>query len=66
MEGGRAVAQVVSRWLPIAAARVSVLAEHLGFVLDKAALGQVFPEYFGFPCQSSFHIFSLIIIITRD
>jgi hypothetical protein len=25
------------------------------FVLDKVALGQVFSEYFGFPCQSSFH-----------
>jgi hypothetical protein len=28
---------------------------HLGFVVDKVALGQVFSEYFGFPCQSSFH-----------
>jgi hypothetical protein len=27
----------------------------VGFVVDKAALGQVFSEYFGFPCQSSFH-----------
>jgi hypothetical protein len=26
-----------------------------GFVVDKVALGQVFPEYFGFPCQSPFH-----------
>jgi hypothetical protein len=26
------------------------------FVVDKAALGQVFSEYFGFPCQS-FHQF---------
>jgi hypothetical protein len=25
------------------------------FVVDKVALGQVFSEYFGFPCQSSFH-----------
>jgi hypothetical protein len=24
----------------------------MGFVVDKAALGQVFSEYFGFPCQS--------------
>jgi hypothetical protein len=23
-------------------------------VVDKVALGQVFSEYFGFPCQSSF------------
>jgi hypothetical protein len=25
------------------------------FVVDKVALGQVFSEYFGFPCQTSFH-----------
>jgi hypothetical protein len=25
------------------------------FVVDKMALGQDFSEYFGFPCQSSFH-----------
>jgi hypothetical protein len=25
---------------------------HVGFVVDKVALGQVFSEYFGFPCQS--------------
>jgi hypothetical protein len=27
----------------------------LDFVVDKVALGQVFSEYFGFPCQSSFY-----------
>jgi hypothetical protein len=27
----------------------------VGFVVDKVALGWVFSEYFGFPCQSSFH-----------
>jgi hypothetical protein len=27
----------------------------MGFVVDKVALGQVFSEYFGFPCQFSFH-----------
>jgi hypothetical protein len=26
--------------------------QHVGFVVDKAALGQVFFEYFGFPCHS--------------
>jgi hypothetical protein len=26
----------------------------VGFLVDKAALGQVFSEYFGFPCQA-FH-----------
>jgi hypothetical protein len=30
--------------------------QHEEFVMDKAALGQVFFEYFGFPCQS-FHQF---------
>jgi hypothetical protein len=53
---GRAVAQAVSRWLPTATAQVRVRAEHVGFAVDKAALGQVFSEYFGFPCQS-FHQF---------
>jgi hypothetical protein len=54
---GRAVAQVVSHWLPTAAAPVRVRAEHVGFVVDKEGLGQVFYEYFGFPCQSSLHQF---------
>jgi hypothetical protein len=30
---------------------VLVVAQHIGFVVDKAALKQVFSEYFGFPCQ---------------
>jgi hypothetical protein len=30
--------------------------QHVGVVVDKAALGQVSSEYFGFPCQS-FHRF---------
>jgi hypothetical protein len=53
---GRAIAQAVSRWLPTDVVRGS----HPGlvmwdFVVDKVALGQVFSEYFGFPCQFSFH-----------
>jgi hypothetical protein len=55
-KGGRAIAQAVSRWLRTAAVRGSspdlVMCD---FVVDKVALGQVFSEYFGFPCQSSFH-----------
>jgi hypothetical protein len=47
-----AVAEAVRRWLPTAAAR----GQHVGFVVDKAALGQVSSEYFSFPCQS-FHQF---------
>jgi hypothetical protein len=27
----------------------------VGFVVDKVALEQAFSEYFGFPCQFSFH-----------
>jgi hypothetical protein len=27
----------------------------VGFVRDKVALGNVFSEYFSFPCQFSFH-----------
>jgi hypothetical protein len=39
------------------AAWVRVWAEHVGFVVDKVALGQVFSEYFSFPCQSTLHQF---------
>jgi hypothetical protein len=28
----------------------SIPSGHVGFVVDKVALGQVFSEYFGFPC----------------
>jgi hypothetical protein len=28
-----------------------VLLSHVGFVVDKVALGQVFSEFFGFSCQ---------------
>jgi hypothetical protein len=54
---GRAVAQAVSRWFPIAVVRVRVHAKHVGFVVDKGALGQVLSKNFGFPCQSFFHQF---------
>jgi hypothetical protein len=27
----------------------------VGFMVDKVAMGQVFSQYFGFPCQFSFH-----------
>jgi hypothetical protein len=35
--------------------------------MDKVALGQVFSEYFGFPCQFSFHqlLYSLIILSSK-
>jgi hypothetical protein len=56
MHLGRAVAQAVRRWLPTAAAQVFSSGQHVEFVVCKSALGQVFSEYFGFPCQS-FHQF---------
>jgi hypothetical protein len=49
---GRAVAQAVSHCLPTLAALVLAGSGHVGFVVDKVALGQVFSEYFGFPCQA--------------
>jgi hypothetical protein len=52
---GRAVAQAARLWLPTAAAGFAS-GQHVGLVVDKAALGQVFSEYFDFPCQS-FHQF---------
>jgi hypothetical protein len=52
---GRAVAQRLDAGFP---PRRSGFAygQRVGFVVDKAALGHVFSEYFGFPCQS-FHRF---------
>jgi hypothetical protein len=36
--------------------RVSTgISVHVGFVVDKVALGQVSPQYFGFPLSVSFH-----------
>jgi hypothetical protein len=36
----------------------------MGFVVDKVALGQVFSEYFGYPCHNLHStIFSTITII---
>jgi hypothetical protein len=49
---GRAVAQVVSRRFSIPAARVWVQVKTVGSVVDRAAMGQVSSEYFGFPCHS--------------
>jgi hypothetical protein len=54
---GHAVDEAVGSWLSTAAPQVRVRVEHVVFVVDKAALGQVFSQYFGCPCQSSFHQF---------
>jgi hypothetical protein len=45
----------VSRRLPASAARVQAGSVHVAFLVDKVALGSVFSEYFGFPCQFAFH-----------
>jgi hypothetical protein len=52
---GRAIARAVSRWLPTTAARVRSRVWSSGICGGQVALGQVFSEYFGVPCQSSFH-----------
>jgi hypothetical protein len=46
---GCAIAQAVSRRLSIAAAWVQLRSSHVVFMVDKAALGQAFSDYFGFP-----------------
>jgi hypothetical protein len=54
---GRAIAQTVSRRLPIAAARVQTRVWSCEILLwTKVALGQVFAENSCFPCQSTFHL----------
>jgi hypothetical protein len=60
---GRAIAEAVSRRLPTAAARARARSGHVGFVVDKGALGQVFSKYLVSPANHSTN-FS-IIIITR-
>jgi hypothetical protein len=35
----------------------------VGFVVDKVALGPVFSEYFGIPCQFLFQLLLQFIII---
>jgi hypothetical protein len=52
---GRAIAQAVSYRLPTAGSGFDPRLVHVGFVVDEVALGQVCSEYFGFPCQFSFH-----------
>jgi hypothetical protein len=52
---GRAVAQRLDAGFPPRRLGFAY-GQHVGFLVDKAALGQVFSEYFGFPFQS-FHRF---------
>jgi hypothetical protein len=57
----RAVAQVVSRRIPTAAARVRAQG-HMGVVEDKPALRRVFSEYFDSPANHSIDCSTFIII----
>jgi hypothetical protein len=43
------------KWPNPSSLTVSLGSDHVGFVVDKVALEQVFPEYFGFPCQFALH-----------
>jgi hypothetical protein len=54
LDKGRSIARAVSRRLPTAAARVRSQSGHVGFVMDKVALGHVASSYCGLPCQFSF------------
>jgi hypothetical protein len=46
---GRAITQAVSRWLPTAATRVRSRSGHMGFMVGKVALRQVFLRVLQFP-----------------
>jgi hypothetical protein len=52
---GHAIAQEVSCRTPAAAAWFDPKSGHMGSVVGKIVLGQIFSEYFSFPCQFSFH-----------
>jgi hypothetical protein len=59
----RAIAQMVSRWLPTATAWVHARSRRVGFVVDKMALEQVFSEYFSSPSNHHSTKFSILVII---
>jgi hypothetical protein len=50
IRNSRDIAQAVSCWFLIPAALVRAQSVHVGFVVEKVALGQVFTGHFGFPC----------------
>jgi hypothetical protein len=61
---GRDIAQVVSRRLSATAARVRSQVRSCGIYGGQSGSGQVFSEYFSFPCQFSFHrLLRLLLII---
>jgi hypothetical protein len=48
---GRAMAQAVSRWPLTVEARVRARVNPCGICGGQSGTGQVFSEYFGFPCK---------------
>jgi hypothetical protein len=52
---GRAIAHVVFAGFPLRRPGFDPRSSHVGFVVEKVALGQVSSEYFGFPYPFSFH-----------
>jgi hypothetical protein len=51
---GRALAQLLVAGFQPRQPRFEPRSVHVEFVVEKVALGQLFSEYFGFPCQFSF------------
>jgi hypothetical protein len=55
MGSGRVIAQADSRRLPTAAAPIRAHVGSSGICGGQSGTGHIFSEYFGFPCQFSFH-----------
>jgi hypothetical protein len=55
---GRAIAQAVSHWLPIAVVRGSRTGRHVGFYGGQSGAGAGFLRVLRFPLPNSFHQFS--------
>jgi hypothetical protein len=62
---GRAVAQALSCWFPTTAARVRAMSGHVGFVVDKVALGQVFSWVLRFSPANHHSTKFFFIILTQ-
>jgi hypothetical protein len=51
----RAIAQSIVTGFPPHWPVFDPRSRHVGFLVNKVALGQILSEYLGFPCQFSFH-----------
>jgi hypothetical protein len=63
---GRAIAQAVSRWIPIAAVRGSRPGRHVGFCGGQSDAGAGFLRVLRFPLPNSFHQLLQKIIINQS